>query len=183
MGIGAVITAFLTGYFGSMGIDFWELTKSGVNASMFLTPFWLVSVPIGVFGIMLLAWGIRLFRRARLDFRHALASEMQTILKDFIGDRIEDNIRLSNWSSKHDRSKSEILGKGDYALLKGFYDKVEERNKYLASRHGFDWTILEGLKRECVDAYSKAFDGIPWLREPSADAKELLLRAKKGAKS
>jgi hypothetical protein len=73
------------------------------------------------------------------------------------------------------------LGKADYALLKGFYDKVEARDRYLGSRHGFDWTVLEGLKRECVDAYSKAFDGTPWLRESSADAEELLLRAKKGA--
>jgi hypothetical protein len=57
-GIGLVTSSLISGYFFSIGATLWELTTQGKLD--FGSPFWLVSVPLGIIGILLLIYGIYL---------------------------------------------------------------------------------------------------------------------------
>ncbi|MGA3296896.1 MAG: hypothetical protein ABSD41_05540 [Candidatus Bathyarchaeia archaeon] len=152
---------------------------SGVNSSTFLTPFWWVSVPFGVVGLALLIWVVKLLGSQRADFRHAIGTEMQILLKQLAGEQINFDAIFPIWSSKTDHSKEEILGKVDYAQLKMFYERIEERERYLELTHGYNYPVLEKLNRECVREFSKLFDNVGWFRELNVQAESILLKAKK----
>jgi hypothetical protein len=99
----------------------------------------------------------------------------------FVDDAIHGDITFPNWCSRTEQSRIAILGKSDHALLKHFYDRIEERNRYLISRRGFNWTELQSLNRRCLQAMSQAFTGISWIKEFVPEMDSLLSQAKKKA--
>jgi hypothetical protein len=113
--------------------------------------------------------------KEKQDFRNSVATEMHTILKMFAEGAVHFDIAFPNWSSRVEQSKIAILGKTDYALLKQFYDRIEERNKYLIStRAVLNWPELESLNRKCIEALSQAFTGISWVKELVPDMDSVL---------
>lgn len=117
--------------------------------------------------------------REKEDFRSAVARELYTILKEFAGERVYHDIDFQIWSSRTGSSKIMILGTRDFDLLKHFYDRMEERSKYFVSRRGFSVPELDPLNKNCVQALSRAFTEIEWIREFVPDMVLLLPRAKK----
>jgi len=116
--------------------------------------------------------------REREDFRNGVATEMHSILKKFIDPLNHLDISYLIWSSKAQESKAAILGKEDYLVLRSFYDAIEERNNYFAERRGFSVPALEPLNRKCVEALSRAYSEVAWLKMTS-DTDSLLLKARK----
>lgn len=53
-----VISSVISGYFFSIGADLWAVTKEQTSPLPFGNLFWFVSVPIGIVGIVLLAYAI-----------------------------------------------------------------------------------------------------------------------------
>lgn len=89
--VGLVVTSFLSGYFYSMGEDFWKLTKE----APLMNPFWFVSVPIGVLGIILIIYGLK--RKTAV----APAGKMVVVRPRSIKDLLIKLIDFQNsWSDK-----------------------------------------------------------------------------------
>jgi len=113
------------------------------------------------------------------DFRNGIATELHTILKMFVGKINYYDIPCPIWSSKTDQSKVELLGKTEFELFRRFYDAIEERNKYLISRQGFNYSELVALNNKCIKALSEAYTEMVWLRSSVPDMRDLLSKAGK----
>jgi hypothetical protein len=133
-------------------------------------------------GLICLYWpqtsGVPISDREREDFRNAVATETYAILKTFIVPLNYQDISYWSWSSKAKQSKVAILGKEDYLVLRSFYDAIDERTRYFESRHGFDVPTLEPLNQKCVEALSRAYSEVTWLKTAS-DTDSLLSKARK----
>jgi len=66
IGLGLVITSMISGYFFSIGADLWQITKGKVDFSSPGTLFWVVSVPLGIAGLILLTYSIWLIRKQQV---------------------------------------------------------------------------------------------------------------------
>jgi hypothetical protein len=116
--------------------------------------------------------------REKRDFRNGVAVEVHSLLMMFVDPLQHWHIDHPSWSGKADESKASILGKEDYLVLRSLYDAIDERNRYFASRQGFDLGTLDPLNRRCVETLSRAYGEVTWLKtEPDTDT--LLSRARK----
>jgi hypothetical protein len=116
--------------------------------------------------------------QSRQDFRNAIAAELHTILKKFVDPLNNLDIDYPSWSSKAEQSRIAVLGRQDCASLDAVYLAVEERNRYLTSRHGFSLAELDPLNQKCVQALSETLTKMRWLRESIPDSDSLLTKVK-----
>jgi hypothetical protein len=117
--------------------------------------------------------------RERQDFRSGIAAETYSILKKFTDPLNHLDIDHDCWSNKAPESRTAILSKEDYLILRSFYDAIDERNRHFALRHGgFNLTQLTPLNQTCVETLSRAYAEVTWLKTES-DTDTLLSRARK----
>lgn len=178
-----MLASIFSGYFYGMGSDLWQLTKTRFDFSFFLNPFWYVSVPIGIVGIMLLIWGIALFKNDKLNFRSGVVHEILGIMQNISTRQNYFDVSYSHWASRTGKSKENLLGHEDYGLLKDLYDRFQERNDYFRPRQSFSWPEMEGLNRSCIDAFSNVVDGVLWVKKavPQTCIADLRSQAKRRA--
>lgn len=116
--------------------------------------------------------------REKEDFKNGVATEVHSLLKLFIDPIHHWDINYPSWSSKAEQSKAAILGKVDYLVLRSLYDAIEERNTYFARRDGMSLDEVDPLNRRCVEAFSRAYSEVTWLKIAS-DTDSLLSNARK----
>jgi len=119
--------------------------------------------------------------REKEDFRNGVATEVYFLLKKFTDPLHHWDISYPSWSSKADESKAAILGKEDYLVLRALYDAIEERNSYFTRRRGMNLAELDPLNRTCIEAFSRAYGEVTWLKI-SSDTDSLLSIARKGVR-
>ena len=183
---GEALLLYLLTVWGLWGAECYSLLPNQGFASadgirVFATATFLSVIASAAGGLVFLYWPqtheVPVSDREKGDFRNAIATETYAILKTFIVYLNYQKISYWSWSSKADQSRVAILGKEDYLVLRSLYDAIDERNKYFDSRHGFDVPTLEPLNRKCVEALSRAYSEITWLRI-SSDINSLLLIAR-----
>ena len=116
--------------------------------------------------------------REREDFKNGVAAEIYFLLKMFVDPLHHWNLDCRSWSSKAEQSKAAILGKEDYLVLRSLYDAIEERNRYFARGSGMSLDEVDPLNRKCVEAFSRAYSEVTWLKIAS-DTDSLLSNARK----
>ena len=112
------------------------------------------------------------------DFRNGVATEVRSILKMFVDPLRHWDIGYPSWSSKAEQSKAAILGKEDYLVLRSLYDAIEERNMYFTRTGGIDVAEVDPLNLKCIEAFSRAYSEVTWLKIAS-DTDSLLSKARK----
>jgi len=118
-------------------------------------------------------------KRESVDFRNRIVREAVFALDRIATDSFQPDVLLPIWFGKDEDSKADLLG-NDYSLLKACYDALERHDKYLVAG-SIDFSTLHGLERECINAFSMAFEKIPWLKSNN-DFRDALLKAKERAK-
>jgi hypothetical protein len=159
---------------------------SGLTPSSAENVWWdIVRVALIIVGVSIISSDILSRIKTRLnpdreieDFRNGVATEMHSLLKMFIDPLHHWDISYPSWSSKAEQSKATILGKEDYLVLRSLYDAIEERNRYFASRRGMSVDEVDPLNRKCVEAFSRAYSEVTWLKIAS-DTDSLLSNARK----
>ncbi len=63
-------------------------------------------------------------------------------------------------------------------MLRSLYDAIEERNRYFARGSGMSLAEVDPLNRACVEAFSRAYGEVTWLKIAS-DTDSLLSKARK----
>ena len=99
------------------------------------------------------------------DFRRKITDEAPDILDQLVSDSTCSRILYSNWLSRAEAVKAEMLGDEAYGALKKFYDSVKTRNEYFSSRHGFDPQHVEKLNRSIIDDFFEGCTQISWFKE------------------
>ncbi len=65
-------------------------------------------------------------------------------------------------------------------MVRALYDAIEERNRYFAWKGGMVLDEVDPLNRKCVEAFSRAYSEVTWLKIGS-DTDSLLSKARKNA--
>jgi hypothetical protein len=86
------------------------------------------------------------------------------------------DISYPTWSSKAEQSRATLLGE-DYHVLRSVYEAIEERNKYFARGLGMNLKDVSPLNRTCVEAFSRAYREVAWLKKET-DIHSLLMKAR-----
>jgi uncharacterized membrane protein len=162
---------------------------AGVVPFMPLEP-WLALVLVFVAATIITVIGVTLeldnrgtHAGERDDFRNGVVNEILSIMHQIVSDPTAHDIRCSHWVSRTKESRESLLGHEDHALLKTFYETLEERDRYFGSRRGFSVPVVQKLNHSCLDRFSEVYSGILWVRESVAQTNidNLLSRAKSSA--
>jgi hypothetical protein len=102
--------------------------------------------------------------REKLDFRNGVAAEVYSFLPLFSDPLHHWNLRHPSWDDKASESKAAILGKEDYLVLRSLYDTIDERNRHFTSRGYLATDEVVPLNQACVEAFSRAYREITWLK-------------------
>jgi hypothetical protein len=177
-GVLEILGLWLIAVLGILGLPQYFPSPLGIQLSIIITA--TAAIGIILFLYRTQTQGTPISDREREDFRNGVATEMYSILKKFIDPLNHGDISHDIWSSKAQQSRAAILGKEDYLVLRSFYDAIDERNNYFAGRHGgFSVPTVMPLNRRCVEALSRAYSEVTWLKIAS-DTDSLLLKARKG---
>ena len=190
--IGAVIAifgAFISGYFFSMGADFWNLTK-GVQTVNPL--FWYITVPLGLIGIGLCAYALHLMRKSKTislvskpdllarsggteeekkrAFKLALRKEIQELVDNIKNSKGYKLFHYQEWSLPSPSERRSLLDTDtEWSLLTDFYGKLQARNDYASKHQPYDATITKNnmvteFDNQYIEAGSRALNDIVWGR-------------------
>jgi len=189
-GIGLAIVSFISGYFSSMGTDLWKLTKEGqIDLSSLMNPFWLISVPMGIISIILLAFGIYIERQNRSKDKEEIykplrqdVEKLVDSVKDFksyekpltFWKDMEGRISFSFYSKLEDifekrfkeysnwlKASQEFIRYKIYFLVNNYLNKLQKEYEDLGVG-SFENHLYESLSMPVIrgDALS-----IPWFEE------------------
>jgi hypothetical protein len=171
-----ILGLWLLAVLGILGLPQYFPSPLGIQLSIIITS--TAAIGITLFLCLGQTQGTPTPDREKEDFRNGVATEMHSLLKMFIDPLHHWDINYPSWSSKAEQSKAAILGKEDYLVLRSLYDAIEERNRYFASRRGMSLDEVDPLNRKCVEAFSRAYSEVTWLKTAS-DTDSLLLKARK----
>ena len=152
-----------------MELSFWtrillEVLVVGLTILSVFCPY--LGILAAMIVVVLIANEIGTRRSEGGDFKKKIIRESSTIVDHIIESINSSRIEYSNWESKTEEFKTDILGNEYYKLFKQFYDAVENRNQYFMGKGSFGpWEPFAKFNRAIFDNFLKIYYGISWVRE------------------
>jgi len=139
-----------------------------------------LGVVITAIALVMLVDDVRSHCEDRDDFRRKITHEAMVVLDEIAPISNTHPVQFSDWSSKGEGFKVDVLGGKDYTLWKSFYDSIEERNEFLRTHEAFNLQDFRKFNRSCLNAFAKVFDEISWVSQSDLKTRfsNLLSKAK-----
>lgn len=125
---------------------------------------------IAFFALVALAGDVKTHFEERNDFRKKILENAVRTVDSIIGGPPLSSISFSHlssetWMTKSEGLKRDLLGDGDYALWKQFYDNIVGRNNYLEAGRPISFEIFAKYNRAIFDSFLAAYEAISWVKE------------------
>lgn len=197
-GAALIVSSIITGYFFSIGADLWQITKQQ-NFPTSVSPFWYLSVPLGIVGIALVVLAIirkpspdktkpELTKHPSLDFISKriglyarLGKDLPRMRREIDQTKQPIDILFPSWNETVEfEQRDALIGDEDIRkAMEAFSTAVNQRNRRRKKliELGWDFQITPADQDQefrertdaCIDAYEK-------IRELSKSKPQLVLQ-------